>query len=107
MPGSSALYWSASFIVVTSPRAAVIVSGGGVCAGEAQIESRSMLVMSDKRLVMEPSGEGREMILDIPGLPPYKGQPCCNAPGAQGGRWYGPSWSILLRAQFKLPSQII
>jgi len=44
-----------------------------------------MLVMSDKRLVMEPSGEGREMILDIPGLPPYKGQPCCNAPGAQGG----------------------
>ena len=102
MPGSSALYWSASFIVVTSPRAAVIVSGGGVCAGEAQIESRSMLVMSDKRLVMEPSGKGREMILDIPGLPHTKGSHAAVRLRSSAVRWYGPSWSAVRDLAFYL-----
>jgi len=38
MPGSSALYCSGSFMVVTRLRAAIIASGDGACADAAEIE---------------------------------------------------------------------
>jgi hypothetical protein len=58
------LYWSASFIVVTRPRAAVMESGDGVCAGEAQTENRSRPAMIDKRLDMAILRQQTTMILE-------------------------------------------
>src|SRR5713226_6314210 len=57
MPGSSALYWSDNFMVVTRLRAAVMASGDGACADTAQIENTSMLTMSNRRLDMVSSGD--------------------------------------------------
>src|SRR5271165_6536879 len=57
MPGSSALYCSGSFMVVTRLRAAVMASGDGVCADEPQTESKSTLAIINRRLDMGPSGD--------------------------------------------------
>src|ERR1700736_945491 len=57
MAGSSALYCSDNFIVVTRLRAAVMASGEGVCAGEAQIENRSTLAMINRHLDMGSSDD--------------------------------------------------
>src|ERR1700730_3760857 len=50
MAGSSALYCSGNFMVVTRLRAAVMASGDGVCAREAQTDNRSMPAMINRRL---------------------------------------------------------
>src|SRR5450755_4956750 len=58
MAGSSALYCSGNFMVVTRLRAAAMASGDGVCAGEAQIENRSVPAMINRRLDMDSSNDG-------------------------------------------------
>src|SRR5579863_4820999 len=55
MAGSCALYCSANFIVVTRLRAAVMVSGEGVCARETEIGNRNRHAMIKRRLAMVSS----------------------------------------------------
>src|SRR5579863_6085347 len=55
MAGNCALYCSANFIVVTRFRAAVMVSGEGVCAGETEIGNRKRHAMIKSRLAMVSS----------------------------------------------------
>ena len=50
MTGSSDLYWSGSFSVVTRLRAAVMASGDGACADAAEIENRSIQKAINGRL---------------------------------------------------------
>src|SRR5260221_659358 len=58
MAGRSALYCSGNFIVVTRVRAAVMASGEGVCADEAEIENRSRLATINGRPDMGSSNDG-------------------------------------------------
>src|SRR3984893_6237299 len=51
MTGSSALYWSESFSVVTSSRDAAMASGDGACARAMPIEHTSMLPTIIRRLI--------------------------------------------------------
>src|ERR1700738_3077220 len=57
MAGRSALYCSDNFMLVPRLRAAVMASGDGACAGEAQIENRSMPAMINRRLGMGSSDD--------------------------------------------------
>src|SRR5216683_7737435 len=83
MPGSSALYWSDNFMVVTRLRAAVMASGDGACADTAQIENTSMLTMSNRRLDMVSSGDRSR---DAKG---NRLQPCASLFMALFGAWPG------------------
>src|ERR1700731_80067 len=57
MPGSSALYCSGNFMVVTRLRAAVMASGDGACAEAAEIEKTSALAIINRRLDMGSSND--------------------------------------------------
>src|ERR1700722_5785539 len=57
MPGSSALYCSGNFMVVTRLRAAVIASGDGACANAAEIEKTSAPAIISRRLDMGSSND--------------------------------------------------
>src|ERR1700692_71040 len=57
MPGSSALYCSGNFMVVTRLRAATIASGDGACADAAEIEKTSALAIINRRPDMGSSND--------------------------------------------------
>src|ERR1700724_4260605 len=57
MGGSRALYCAGTFLLVSRLRAAVMASGDGVCACEAQTDNRSMPAMINRRLDIYSSND--------------------------------------------------